>query len=263
MTLQAQVRRLAKGALQQAGLSVLRTEQRHRLERNAEIGSRLAMLEMIDDEHLREALNLLGDSPSQLGQDFFVLQSLGWKRNGFFVEFGATDGKTHSNTWLLDTKFGWNGILAEPARGWQDGLKSAGRNAVLEFDCVWSRTGERLTFAETDWKELSTISEYAESDHHDRSGRRSYQVSTISLTDMLARHQAPAVMDYLSIDTEGSEWEILRHHDWDRYRFRCITCEHGFRPERDKIHALLTECGYERRFQNLSQFDDWYVLSAA
>ena len=51
-------------------------------------------------------------SKSQLKQDIFVLLETGFKRNGFFVEFGATNGIDLSNTYLLEKRFGWNGILA-------------------------------------------------------------------------------------------------------------------------------------------------------
>jgi hypothetical protein len=67
------------------------------------------------------------------------------------------------------------------------------------------------------------------------------------------------VIDYLSIDTEGSEYEILANFDFSKHRFRVITCEHNYTQERDKIHTLLTEKGYLRKFEDVSQFDDWYV----
>ena len=51
---------------------------------------------------------------SQWQQDLFALQTSGEKRGGFFVEFGAADGLTHSNTYMLETKYGWSGLLIEP-----------------------------------------------------------------------------------------------------------------------------------------------------
>jgi hypothetical protein len=54
-------------------------------------------------------------SQSQYKQDIFVLTQLGFKRNGYFAEFGATNGLELSNSYLLERQFGWSGILAEPA----------------------------------------------------------------------------------------------------------------------------------------------------
>ncbi len=77
--------------------------------------------------------------------------------------------------------------------------------------------------------------------------------------DLMAESNAPLNPDYLSIDTEGSEFEILSHFDFGRYPFKVITCEHNFTPMREKLHDLLTSAGYVRKFESASQFDDWYV----
>lgn len=204
----------------------------------------------------------IAHSPSQLGQDLFVLNRLGWKRGGYFVEFGAADGRMLSNTWLLDRHFGWRGILAEPGRSWREALISEKRNAHVDFDCVWSKTGETLTFTETASAEYSTLSDFSERDQHDRSDSSQYEVATISLLDLLDKYEAPEVIDYLSIDTEGSEVAILEAFDFSRYRFRCITCEHNFTSDREIIHALLSSNGYRRVQERHSQFDDWYVSDA-
>ena len=63
----------------------------------------------------------------------------------------------------------------------------------------------------------------------------------------------------MSIDTEGSEYDILSSFDFSKYQFRIITCEHNFTAERQKIFSLLTEKGYMRKLRGLSLFDDWYV----
>jgi hypothetical protein len=86
-----------------------------------------------------------------------------------------------------------------------------------------------------------------------------YPVETITLTELLQSHGAPEVIDYLSIDTEGSEFDILNAFEFNRYRFRVITVEHNFAPQRGDIYRLLTEHGYRRVAETASRFDDWYV----
>ena len=246
-------------ALSWAGYAMVPADRLAYLEAQAVRGDKAANLGMLAEEEMGRAQGLLGESLSQLNQDYFVLHETGWKRDGYFVEFGATDGRSFNNTWLLEKTFGWTGILAEPARVWRDALQSSGRNARLEFDCVWSKCGETLSFNEASWAELSTLETFQTADGHRRRRAGSYPVQTVSLNDMLARHQAPRDMDYLSIDTEGSEYEILKALDFDRYRFGCITCEHNFTANRERIHDLLASRGYRRKFTEFSQFDDWYV----
>ena len=77
---------------------------------------------------------------------------------------------------------------------------------------------------------------------------------------MLDKYSAPHLIDYLSIDTEGSEYKILAAHDFSSYIFKVITCEHNHTPSRQKIHELLTGKGYTRKFEDVSKFDDWYIL---
>ncbi len=84
-------------------------------------------------------------------------------------------------------------------------------------------------------------------------------MKTISLSDLLDKYAAPRIVDYLSIDTEGSEYEILNGFNFEKYQFRVITCEHNFAPQRDSIFALLSRHGYQRKFEQWSEFDDWYV----
>ena len=210
--------------------------------------------------HVAELLTLLPQPQSQLRQDLFVLSELGFKRGGFFVEFGAASGKELSNTWLLEKQFGWSGILAEPAKCWHERL-AANRTCAVEHRCVWKSTGDRLDFSEAKEAEISTLTSFKEGDQHAASRRssRHYQVQTISLSDLMAGHKAPAQPDYLSIDTEGSEFEILEAFDFKRYPFKVITCEHNYSKQRNLIYKLLTKHGYKRKYEEISLFDDWYV----
>lgn len=197
---------------------------------------------------------------SQIGQDFFVLHSLYWKKNGFFVEFGATNGFDLSNTYLLEKDFGWRGILAEPAKIWHEDL-GTNRSTSIDHDCVWSESGKVIDFIVPSEAEYSTASCFAHQDSHaaSRNKASTFSVNTVSLVDLLKRHNAPPKIDYLSIDTEGSELHILEAFDFDEYAISVITCEHNFSSQRIKINELLISRGFIRVFDGFSRWDDWYV----
>jgi len=224
------------------------------IKKNNSENSSLAFLGFAADKLLK--------SESQLFQDLFVLYTLNSKTNGFFVEFGATNGKSLSNTYLLEKEFGWKGIVAEPGKVWHEDLHK-NRSCIIEDRCVWSSTGEELIFFETtNMAELSTIKGYAETDYfsEERTQRKEYRVQTISLNDLLKFHKAPDIIDYLSVDTEGSEFEILKGVDFSKYKFRTITVEHNLTAIRDEIFTLLNKNNYKRVHQDISAFDDWYTL---
>ena len=223
--------------------------------------SDLAFLRLFREDVTGKILYLLPSSKSQLRQDLFVLSELNFKFGGYFVEFGATNGIDLSNTYLLEEKFSWRGILAEPAKIWHQELSKNRKKSAIDVSCVWKSSGEVLIFNETSAPELSTLDSFSDADIHVdfRKNGQKYQVSTISLNDLLEKYKSPRNIDYLSIDTEGSEFEILNSFNFDNYDIKIITCEHNFGENRDKIYTLLTSKGYERKFESVSLFDDWYV----
>jgi FkbM family methyltransferase len=209
---------------------------------------------------LDESVGIVDKSRSQLGQDILALAQVGIKKRGFFVEFGATNGFDLSNTFLLEKEFGWRGVLCEPAKEWQDELMK-NRSCAIDTRCVYSSTGEKIQFSETAIGELSTISSFRNSDAN-RTQRRvstTYEVETVTLSDLLLTHNAPSYIDFLSIDTEGSEYEILKAFDFSKYSFGLICVEHNFTENREKISGLLIENGYSQVYPELSAWDDWYV----
>jgi len=209
---------------------------------------------------LKFSIDKVIKSKAQIFQDLFVLYYLKEKRNGFFVEFGATNGISLSNTYLLEKAYGWTGILAEPGIIWNSQLKS-NRNCSIDNRCVWTVSGTKLIFNETENASLSQIDLYAENDFMaaKRNIRSNYKVSTISLNDLLETYHAPLSIDYLSIDTEGSEYEILKAFNFEKFKISVITVEHNFSESRQLIFNLLSKNGYKRVFEKISLFDDWYV----
>lgn len=212
-----------------------------------------------DHAFLHFVLQNYAESRAQLFQDLFVLFSLRQKREGFFVEFGASDGVELSNTLLLEKSYKWNGILAEPAKCWHNDLRT-NRHCVIDTRCVWTKSGEVLEFNETSDRELSTIAKYSNHDLHSvlRRMGEMYPVETISLNDLLSSNSAPNCIDYLSVDTEGSEFEILQAFDFQKYDVKIITVEHNFTMNRAGICALLESRGFSRVFERFSMWDDWY-----
>jgi len=199
---------------------------------------------------------------SQLQQDFVAnfFHSLNSNKPGFFVEFGASDGILFSNSLLLEQKYSWTGVIAEPAKYWQDSIKK-NRKCQIDFRCVWSESGRLIEFNESASAEYSTIHNFSDGDLHEeirRSGRK-YSVETVSLKDLLDHHGAPNVISYLSVDTEGSELEILEHFDFSAYSFNFISVEHNYGVNRDKLKALLEGNGYSQVLQSHSEFDDWFI----
>ena len=201
-------------------------------------------------------------SQSQIMQDLWVLHELGEKRGGFFVEFGAGNGVTMSNTHLLEKRYGWTGILAEPNPTFHRRLRRE-RAAALEHGCVWARTGATQTFLCTEKPAFSRLASVRPDDSFEREGRRAVAreiaVPTVSLGDLLDRHGAPDRIDYISVDTEGAERAILEAFDFGRRHVALWTVEHNFTPDRPAVHALMERHGYIRRFPEFSRFDDWYV----
>lgn len=118
-----------------------------------------------------------------------------------------------------------------------------------------------LRFAAAAARERSTIARFADRDFHARSRRRAveYEVPTVSLNDFLRRHDAPRDIDFLSVDTEGSESAILAAFDLEGWRPQVVTVEHNWTPARATIHARMTAAGYRRVLPGLSLFDDWYL----
>lgn len=254
------LRQAVKGTLQKCNLALMPYSTYTQLKEVSRAVPAIDFILELREDQQRQLLKLWRDSKAQLFQDLFVLSQLDFKAKGFFVEFGAASGFDLSNSYLLEHQFGWTGILAEPCREWHSALKK-NRTCHIETKCVWQESNQKLMFNATSTAEFSTIESFSESDRHagNRKAGKRYAVETISLVDLLDKYGAPRVIDYLSIDTEGSEFDILNSFDFAKYQFRTITCEHNFTPQREKIHSLLTKNGYVRKLERFSAFDDWYV----
>jgi FkbM family methyltransferase len=186
---------------------------------------------------------------SGLGQDMWVLNTA---KNKYFVDIGAADGFGHSNSLKLEME-GWNGICVEPVPSLYEILNQC-RRCIKINKAAW-RENTTIDFLICNGPGLSGIPGYFDNIHH-RDG--SYNpIDTITLNQLLKENNAPKDMGYLSIDTEGTEYEILKAFDFS-YTFDCMTIEHNFDSQKkNNINTLLTSNGY-KLCKEVEQ-DDFYI----
>ena len=215
----------------------------------------LVKIGAIEPAHHQDLVKVLKSSKSQLRQEVFCLIQNNWKRGGYFVEFGALDGIDDSNTLALENVFNWTGILAEPNVNFARVLQT-NRKCIVETVAVGGESQVSRSFI--NYGNLSTFAEYADKDSHKRDGVLTH-IEVITLTELLERNNAPKVIDFLSIDTEGSELEILTTFNFAKYQFNFICVEHNFTQTKFSVLDLLSNNGYREVWPSYSKFDSFFV----
>jgi len=202
------------------------------------------------------------NSTSQLFQDLFVLYFCQFKKKGYFVDIGAADGFSYNNTFILERK-GWKGIVSEPLEVWHKKLKK--RNCIKDFRCVYDKSNLNLSFSHVkDSPMLSGVSDdFLKDENHElRKNIITKKINTISLNDLLIENKSPKDIDYISVDTEGSENKILQSFSFEKFNVEIFTIEHNFvKEKRENIAEIMQKNGYVRIFVNLSGQDDWFLKS--
>ena len=190
--------------------------------------------------------------PSQLGQDRFVLERFGHR--GFFLEIGAYHVKELSNTFALE-KAGWKGISIDPfPKG--DWVKERPNTILLES--VLSSHGEPVRFIKGN--ELGGDEKHI--GNHSHSVKNCDRVIIPSKTprQLFEEYRLPKRIEYVSIDVEGAEFEILKEFPFESVEVGCITVEHNFEEaKRSLIRQLLEKNGFSKVVNIDTRWDDWYI----
>lgn len=224
---------------------------------------------------------------SQMAQDLFLNRWIFNDRGpGFFVDVGAFDGELGSNTWFFEKRLGWRGIAFEPNPGAFAALRQR-RSCQAIQGCAYNRDGEVsfLALSEKDQHRRTeqllrpvNLSSMALDPHHGAvmlSGIREHignmarvdqatemwQLDQTLVTvpchriDRVLENSGVSTVDYLSVDVEGAELEVMQGIDFTRVQVNVISLEHS--PRFPDVYGLLTEAGFE--YHGLLFFDEIFV----
>ena len=201
---------------------------------------------------------------SQYGQDR-ILNELYYKDKvgGIFVDIGAHDGETLSNTFYYEKALAWKGLCIEPLPKVFSQLER-NRSCTLIKGAAWSEnTTKTFRVIEGYSEMLSGLVDTYPQDHIDRiesETRQSAQTITdidvecYNTLELLLQNNLTDI-DLLSIDVEGSELEILRSIDYSQIKIKVILAENNYNDE--NLRSFLAGKGY--RFDSRIVIDDVYI----
>ncbi len=187
---------------------------------------------------------------SQNGEDVILASLFRKKRYGFYVDVGAHHPERYSNTYLLYKK-GWRGINIDPD---PDAIRLFQRKRKRDSNvCVGisRERGEKPFYIFSDPAVNTFSPQFAELWQKEKwiELREKVLVKTTPLREIL-EHALPkdTYIDFLNVDAEGLDREVLESNDWARFRPEVIAIEdHGFKadaPHDSAVYRFLREKGY-------------------
>lgn len=198
--------------------------------------------------------------PSEYGQDQWVISMTNGRR-GFFLDTGAGHPIDGSNTEALE-RLGWDGICAEPVPYYFHLLKL--KRKCHCFNVVLNDQPGKVKFTLAEVSTLSGIydcftPEAKQRNHADKA--QTVELEAWTMARLLDEGRAPKQIDYWSLDTEGSEWLLIKSFPWDNYTVFALSIEHNHEePKRTYIREFLLAKGYSPISRADAPYEDYYVL---
>ncbi len=210
---------------------------------------------------------------AQFGEDRILWQVFRRRPTGYFIEVGAYDGVTLSNTYFLE-QMGWRGLLIEPILPLcQKAADARPRSRVIHAACSKQGSSGRARFTVAQNVPVLSFLQ-ADREHVDRCKREGaelveIEVPLVTLDDILLKERkSPAPfggpwmpnggwrIDLVSIDTEGCELDVLDGVSLERFKPRILVIEND-RPAGAALEPYLNGRGY-RKFHR-QKINDFYV----
>ena len=189
---------------------------------------------------------------SQYNQDKWLYENhFKDKTNGVFVEIGADDGIDKSNTKFFED-LGWSGLCIEPSPNRFLKLKE-NRSCICEdialSDYIGSTEfldisgwGKGLSGLIEDYNPQHKIRINQELNHIENKGKENIEVKVDLLNNVLEKHQLYEI-DFCTVDTEGSEFKILKELDFNKFNIKIFLVENNYGST--EVRELLQQNNYE------------------
>jgi FkbM family methyltransferase len=187
---------------------------------------------------------------SQEGEDLIVDRLFEGKKNGFYIEVGCHHPFRFSNTFLF-YKRGWRGVCIDPLPGTKEKFsQKRKRDIVIEKGISLSKA--KIKYFMFNEPALNTFDQALALE---RNAYKQYKITktidieTDSLAGILEMIEIPKVIDFLSVDVEGFDLQVLRSNNWIKYRPKVVVAEvlqcHLTEIGDDEIVKFLCQIGYE------------------
>lgn len=187
------------------------------------------------------------------------------KTGGYFIEAGAVDGRMLSTTWALETGYGWKGLLVEAREAELAPMRIRRPGSACVHAALGAADGGFLHM-EADSSDVTGMmavgtasqSQGVAGTHSDSTILSQGTAPIRTLASVLDEVGAPSRIDFMTLDVEGAELEVLQSFPFDRYSFGAMTIEHNFEePRRSQIRGILANHGYV--FAGPIYLDDIYM----
>lgn len=194
-------------------------------------------------EHLRKL-----KTSAQYCEDLLIYLLLDCKEKGFYVDIGANNPSELSNTEFFYNR-GWNGINIEPDPLLYEVFKVT-RDRDINLNIGIGNQNQELDFYRLSANTLSTFSNSA-ANQYVRDGHKIIdiiKIPVIQLREVFEHYAIDKQIDFMSIDVEGYELEVLNSNDWEKYRPKIILLEVNQNPK--DLLSYFDNYRYELVFNN-------------